>query len=94
MWDTAGQEKYKSITNAYYIIIIIIINIIIIIIILIILIIMCSHFRKAVGAILVYDITKYKTFENIKNWHKELLDKAEENIMFILLGNKLDLMHK
>jgi Ras-related protein Rab-11A len=53
-----------------------------------------SHFRKAVGAILVYDITKYKTFENLKNWHKELLDKAEENIMFILLGNKLDLMHK
>ena len=52
------------------------------------------HYRKAVGALLVYDLTKHKTFENIKKWHEEILELTEEKLVIILIGNKLDLLHK
>ena len=45
LWDTAGQEKYKSITS--------------------------HHYRKAVGALLVYDVTRRITFENCIKWYKD-----------------------
>ena len=35
IWDTAGQENFRSITRSYY--------------------------RSAIGALLVYDITRYST---------------------------------
>lgn len=43
----------------------------------------------AVGAMLVYDITKHQSFENIEIWLKELRDHADENIVVILVGNKV-----
>ena len=43
------------------------------------------------GAILLYDITKNKSFENIDNWKKDLVENCGENVPFILIGNKKDL---
>ena len=43
------------------------------------------------GAILLYDITKNKSFENIDNWKKDLDENCGENVPFILIGNKKDL---
>ena len=43
------------------------------------------------GAVLVYDITKTKTFEKIDDWAKEITDKVEKPIPVMLLGNKNDL---
>lgn len=40
---------------------------------------------------LVYDISKHVTFENVERWLKELRDHAEANIVVMLIGNKSDL---
>jgi len=52
-----------------------------------------THKRGAVGALLVYDISKHSTFENVERWLKELRDHAEANIVVMLVGNKCDLRH-
>lgn len=53
----------------------------------------CSYYRGAVGALLVYDIAKYLTYENAERWLKELQDHADNNIVIMLVGNKSDLRH-
>ena len=52
-----------------------------------------AYYRGAVGALLVYDITKAQTFENVERWLKELRDHADANIVISLVGNKADLRH-
>lgn len=51
------------------------------------------HNRGAVGALLVYDISKHATFENVERWLKELRDHAEANIVIMLVGNKVFIHH-
>uniref|UniRef100_A0A8B9QJ84 Ras-related protein Rab-25 n=1 Tax=Apteryx owenii TaxID=8824 RepID=A0A8B9QJ84_APTOW len=65
IWDTAGLERYRAITSAYY--------------------------RGAVGALVVFDITKHQTYEAVERWLKELYDHAEATIVVMLVGNKTDL---
>ena len=45
------------------------------------------------GALLVYDITRHITFENVQRWLKELRDHTDANIVIMLVGNKADLRH-
>ncbi|KAK3034947.1 hypothetical protein RJ639_032347, partial [Escallonia herrerae] len=52
-----------------------------------------AYYRGAVGALLVYDITKKQTFENVQRWLRELRDHADSNIVIMLAGNKSDLNH-
>ncbi|PNX99813.1 ras-related protein RAB2BV-like [Trifolium pratense] len=52
-----------------------------------------AYYRGAVGALLVYDITKRQTFENVQRWLRELRDHADSNIVIMLAGNKSDLNH-
>jgi len=52
-----------------------------------------AYYRGAVGALLVYDITKKQTFENIQRWLRELRDHADSNIVIMMVGNKSDLNH-
>ncbi|ESO09081.1 hypothetical protein HELRODRAFT_154551 [Helobdella robusta] len=52
-----------------------------------------AYYRGALGALLVYDITKHLTYENVERWLKELKDHADENIVIMLVGNKSDLKH-
>ncbi|XP_051143566.1 ras-related protein Rab11C [Andrographis paniculata] len=52
-----------------------------------------AYYRGAVGALLVYDITKRQTFENVRRWLRELRDHADSNIVIMMLGNKSDLSH-
>ncbi|KAG0463787.1 hypothetical protein HPP92_019372 [Vanilla planifolia] len=52
-----------------------------------------AYYRGAVGAFLVYDITKKQTFENVQRWLRELRDHADSNIVVMLAGNKSDLNH-
>lgn len=51
------------------------------------------YYRGAVGALLVYDIAKHLTYENVERWLKELRDHADNNIVIMLVGNKSDLRH-
>ncbi|KAG0303373.1 Ras- protein Rab-11A [Dissophora globulifera] len=52
-----------------------------------------AYYRGAVGALLVYDIAKHQTYENVSRWLKELRDHADTNIVIMLVGNKSDLRH-
>lgn len=52
-----------------------------------------AYYRGAVGALLVYDISKHQTYENVGRWLKELRDHADTNIVVMLVGNKSDLRH-
>ena len=54
---------------------------------------MHRYYRGAVGALLVYDISKHCTYENVERWLKELRDHADSNIVISLVGNKSDLRH-
>jgi small GTP-binding protein len=66
--DTAGQERFRTITTAYY--------------------------RGAMGIMLVYDITNEKSFENIKNWIRNIEENASADVEKMLLGNKCELNEK
>ena len=68
IWDTAGQEKYKSITS--------------------------HHYRKAVGGLIVYDITKRTSFDNVLQWLSDLKNNADKGCICALVGNKIDLVEK
>lgn len=52
-----------------------------------------AYYRGAVGALLVYDVTRRSTFENVGRWLKELRDHTDPNIVVMLIGNKSDLRH-
>ncbi|KAL7157429.1 hypothetical protein ABFS83_02G076800 [Erythranthe nasuta] len=52
-----------------------------------------AYYRGALGALLVYDVTKPTTFDNVTRWLKELRDHADANIVIMLIGNKTDLEH-
>ncbi|CAG8561167.1 5488_t:CDS:2, partial [Diversispora eburnea] len=49
-----------------------------------------AYYRGAVGALLVYDIAKHLTYENVNRWLKELRDHADSNIVIMLVGNKTE----
>ena len=82
--NLAGQERYRAITSAYDIIykheLIVWF--------------WYRHYRRAVGALLVYDVTKEKTFESVMKWMEELKYHAEPDIVIMLVGNKVDLCEK
>ncbi|MCO5589127.1 hypothetical protein L7F22_043093 [Adiantum nelumboides] len=50
-----------------------------------------AYYRGAVGAMLIYDITKRQTFDHIARWLEELRSHADNNIVIMLIGNKTDL---
>lgn len=55
IWDTAGQEKYRSLTKIFY--------------------------KDASVAILVYDICRKQSFEDIKNfWYGQLKEQAPKKL--------------
>ena len=68
IWDTAGQEKYRTLTQIFY--------------------------KDAAIAILVYDITSEKSFEEMENyWYKQIREFAPPNIIIGIAGNKFDLFN-
>ncbi|CEM27743.1 unnamed protein product [Vitrella brassicaformis CCMP3155] len=53
-----------------------------------------AHYRRAVGALLVYDVTKAQTFQNCTKWLEDLRNNAEPDIVVMVVGNKVDLVEK
>ena len=52
-----------------------------------------AYYRGAHGALLVYDITKHNSFDNVERWLDELQQHASTDISVMLVGNKSDLKH-
>lgn len=46
------------------------------------------------GALIVYDITKKSSFNNVPQWLQDLKTHAEENCVIALVGNKVDILEK
>jgi small GTP-binding protein len=65
IWDTAGQEKYRSLAPMY--------------------------FTGAHLAILVFDITSRPSFQILDEFYDLLQQRAPEDCIYVLVGNKLDL---
>ena len=51
-----------------------------------------AYYKGAKGALLVFDITRKTTFENLDNWLIDLRTNADQDILIILIGNKSDLV--
>ena len=66
MWDTAGQDKFRSMTT--------------------------NHYRNAVGALLVYDISNEQSFNNLHYWLTELRKNLDPSAVIALCANKVDIM--
>ena len=65
IWDTAGQESYRSITRIFY--------------------------KGSHAVILVYDVTSPQSFENARDWKKEIENNADRDVLVYLVGNCADL---
>ncbi|OIW07609.1 hypothetical protein TanjilG_29982 [Lupinus angustifolius] len=50
-----------------------------------------AYYRGALGALVVYDITRKGTFDGIKRWLQELDTQNDSSIVRMLVGNKCDL---
>ncbi|XP_062277495.1 ras-related protein Rab-8B-like [Scomber scombrus] len=50
-----------------------------------------AYYRGAMGIMLVYDICNEKSFENIKNWIRNIEEHASSDVEKMILGNKCDM---
>ena len=53
-----------------------------------------AYYKGAKGALIVYDITRKCTFDNIDKWISDLKLNGDKNICIVILGNKSDLDDK
>lgn len=53
-----------------------------------------AFYRGADACVLVFDVSVYKSFENLNNWRREFLVQADpfdpDHFPFLLIGNKVD----
>ena len=68
LYDTAGQEKFRSLIPMYI--------------------------REAQIILLIYDITSKDSFESIPKWFSDILNVKNDEAIFALVGNKIDLNDK
>lgn len=50
-----------------------------------------GFYRGARGGLLVYDVTRRRTFLNIDNWKNECFDNLKYKIPLVVVANKVDL---
>ncbi|XP_010909337.1 ras-related protein RABA5e [Elaeis guineensis] len=50
-----------------------------------------AYYRGAVGALIVYDISRRTTFDSVSRWLQELSTHSDTTIARMLVGNKCDL---
>jgi small GTP-binding protein len=49
-----------------------------------------SYYRDAHALLLLYDVTSYSSFENISSWLSEIKESTHNDIIIMLIGNKVD----
>lgn len=50
------------------------------------------YYRKAQVALICYDSSNVNSFETAKTWYKQVTEKADENCVKIMVGNKSDII--
>ena len=53
-----------------------------------------SYYKGAKGVIIVYDVCRKKSFENVDKWISDFKSKADEDAVILLIGNKSDLVNQ
>lgn len=53
-----------------------------------------TYYKGAKGALVVYDVSKRDSFENINKWVNELRMNGEKDVIIVLVGNKNDLIEE
>ncbi len=84
--DTAGQERFHTITSKILKVLLFSIKKHVLIY-----IILASYYRGATGIMLVYDVTQARSFENINKWLRNIDDHASDDVVKMLIGNKCDM---
>lgn len=51
-----------------------------------------TFYKGAAGALLVFDLTRGQTYIETRKWLTEIRQFSNENIPFVLIGNKVDLL--
>jgi Ras-related protein Rab-8A len=51
-----------------------------------------AYYRGAMGILLVYDVTDEQSFNNIRNWIRNIEQHAADNVDKVLIGNKCDMI--
>lgn len=49
------------------------------------------HYRNAVGALVVFDVTNRNSFNEVPRWFNDVRERSNENVVIGLIGNKIDL---
>jgi Ras-related protein Rab-8A len=49
-----------------------------------------AYYRGAMGILLVYDVADENSFNNVRNWMRQIDQNAAENVNRVLIGNKCD----
>ena len=49
---------------------------------------------RAIGALIVFDLTNEDSFNNVENWLQEVNENTSSSIAKILIGNKSDMTDK
>ena len=52
------------------------------------------YYQGAVGALIIYDVSIFETFERVKSWVKVLHEAVGKDIVIVIVGNKFDLLEK
>jgi len=50
-----------------------------------------AYYRGAAAIVLVYDISKRESFDNLSKWLREIRDHASSDVVMLLMGSKSDL---
>uniref|UniRef100_A0A165X021 Uncharacterized protein n=1 Tax=Daucus carota subsp. sativus TaxID=79200 RepID=A0A165X021_DAUCS len=50
-----------------------------------------AYYRGAMGILLVYDVTDESSFNNIRNWIRNIEQHASDNVNKVLIANKADM---
>jgi small GTP-binding protein len=53
-----------------------------------------TYYKGAMGIILAYDCTQEESFQNVKNWVRQIELHASQNVEKVLIGNKADWVEK
>lgn len=51
-----------------------------------------KYYEGGQGALVIFDLTRSKTYEELENWLSEMFEILHRKIPFIIIGNKLDLV--
>ena len=50
-----------------------------------------AYYKGSHGALVVYDVTKIESFNNVDKWISDLRNNTDEKLVIMLIGNKIDL---